>query len=131
MTTSSARGIVGIRSRYAFAETVQRVLAALAAHGIKVFAVIDHQAGASEIGLAMPPTTLIVFGNPAAGTPLMLERPSLALDLPSKALIAETAPGEVSVSFNAAQYLIERHTLPAGARDKLEGFLHVISAAIA
>lgn len=98
-------GVVSIVSPYTFGDTVRRLLSVLADHDIKVFAVIDQQAEALTAGLAMPPTTLILFGNPKAGTPLMLARPRSGIDLPLKALVSESIPGQVSVSFNAAAYI--------------------------
>ena len=108
-----SRGVQQLPSPYPFAETVERLLSAFASHGIKVFVVIDQQAEASAVGLDMPPTTLILFGNPKAGTPLMLARPQSGIDLPLKALISESSSGEVSVTLNTAAYLLERHALPA------------------
>lgn len=131
MSESGSNGIVCVRSRYPFAETLQRLLAALSQHHVTVFATIDHQAAAKTVGIAMPRTTVVVFGNPAVGTPLMLARPSLALDLPSKALIAEAATGEVTVSCNAADYLVARHDLPADAMEKLQGFSGLLRAVLA
>lgn len=90
---------------------MQRLLDALSEHGIKVFATWDQQAEARAAGLAMPPTTLIVFGSPKAGTPLMLARPESALDLPLKVLVFES-DGQVSVCFNTPDYIIQRHALP-------------------
>jgi uncharacterized protein (DUF302 family) len=110
---ASDRGIVTLTSSYSFADTVSRLLAAFAQRGIKVFATIDQTAEAIAVGLTLPSTTLIIFGNPKAGTPLMLAQPLAAIDLPLKALIAESAPGQVTVSFNAATYIIERHSLSA------------------
>jgi uncharacterized protein (DUF302 family) len=101
----SSRGIVRLESPYVFADTVRRLLAAFAEKGIKVFATIDQQAEAQAAGLAMPPTTLIVFGNPKAGTPLMLANPQAGVDLPLKVLVA--------VLFTAASEIIERHSLPS------------------
>ena len=106
-------GIVSLCSLHPFADTVRLLLASFADHGIKVFATIDQQAEALTVGLTMPLTTLILFGNPKAGTPLMLAQPLSGIDLPLKVLVTEPAPGEVMVSFNAAAYLIERHALPA------------------
>jgi len=120
MTPPDTAGIVSVRSPYPFAETVRRLLAGFAEHGIKVFATIDQAAEAAAAGLAMPPTTLIVFGNPRAGTPLMLARPLSGLDLPLKALVTEPVPGEVAVSFNAASYVIRRHSLPPELVGNLE-----------
>lgn len=105
------RGINVLLSPCSFGETVQRLLAAFADKGIKVFATIDQQAEAKTVGLDMPPTTLILFGNPKAGTPLMLAQLSSGLDLPLKVLISEAQPGKVEVSFNTASYILERHSL--------------------
>ncbi|MGO9443626.1 MAG: DUF302 domain-containing protein, partial [Thiobacillaceae bacterium] len=91
--TVDSRGVLSISSPYAFADTVSRLLSAFATHGIKVFDVINQQAEALAAGLAMPPTTLIVFGNPKAGTPLMLARPQSGIDLPLKLLVSESIPG--------------------------------------
>lgn len=104
-------GILRFASPFSFDETVQRLLATLASRGIKVFATIDQQAEAVAVGLAMPPTTLIVFGNPKAGTPLMLANPAAGLDLPLKALVVAPEPGRVEVMMNVTDYLIERHAL--------------------
>ena len=106
-------GVVSISSPFAFAETVQRLLAAFLAHAIKVFATIDQQAEAAAVDLAMPPTTIIFFGNPKAGTPLMLAQPRSGIDLPLKVLVRESVPGTVLVEFNSPQYLVQRHGLPA------------------
>jgi uncharacterized protein (DUF302 family) len=106
-------GTTTFLSPYVFHDTVQRLLTAFAEHGIKVFAAIDQQAEAQAIGLSMPPTTLIVYGNPKAGTPVMLANLQSALDLPLKALVIEPSPGRVEVLVNTADYLIQRYGLPA------------------
>ncbi len=123
-------GVVSIVSPYSFADTVRRLLSVLADHGIKVFAVIDQQAEALTVGLAMPPTTLLLFGNPKAGTPLMLARPRSGIDLPLKALVSESIPGQVSVSFNAAAYIIERHGLPAELESNLASAERLIASVL-
>ena len=110
--TDESAGLVTLPSPWPFADTVQRLLAALAEHDIKVFASIDQRAEAMAVGLSMPPTTLILFGNPKAGTPVMLANPSAGIDLPLKALVIESEPGRVEVIMNAAAYLIQRHALP-------------------
>jgi uncharacterized protein (DUF302 family) len=107
-----SHGIVSLKSPYAFAETVQRLLAAFTDKGIKVFATIDQQAEALAVGLSMPPTTLIVFGNPKAGTPLMLANPQAALDLPLKVVVCEPEVGDVVVLSTAASEIVRRHSLP-------------------
>ncbi len=119
MTTSTSNDIVSIRSGYPFADTVQRLLAAFASHDLKVFATIDQKAEAAAVGLTMLPTTLLIFGNPKAGTPLMVTNPLCALDLPLKVLVTESNAGEVTVSFNAAAYIIQRYSLPADLSNNL------------
>lgn len=104
-------GIVKLTSPYSFTETVQRLLGAFAGKSIKVFATIDQQAEARAVGLSMPPTTLIIFGNPKAGTPLMLANPEAGIDLPLKVLVCEPQPGETVVMFAAVSELIRRHSL--------------------
>ncbi len=101
-------------SPYAFAETVDRLTRRLADAGMTLFASIDHRAGALSVGLEMPPATVIVFGNPRAGTPLMVAAPRLALDLPLRVLVRETADGKVLVAYHPAQAL----TRAAGLADE-------------
>ncbi len=106
-------GVLKLESPHPFARTVERLISELQAHGVKVFAVIDQQAAAVAAGIEMWPATLIVFGNPEAGTPLMLARPASGIDLPLKAFIAEAEAGKAAVYLDTADYLIERHSLPA------------------
>ena len=74
---------------------------------------MDHSGEAASVGLKMPNTKLLIFGNPKAGTPLMLAAPSVALDFPLKILVAEDAAGKTWISYNSPAYLQERHGLPA------------------
>lgn len=120
MTSSdSDSGVLRLKSPFPFHDTVQRLLTAFADRGIKVFATIDQQAEAIAVGLSMPPTTLILFGNPMAGTALMLDNPTAGVDLPLKALVIEAEPGTVEVVINTAKYVIERHALPHGLEANL------------
>jgi len=105
------RGIISIPSRHSVAESAARISAALQANGITVFAVIDQSEEAEKVGLTLRPTQLIIFGDPKTGTPLMNASPSLAIDLPLKALIWEDAGGKVQVSYNSPRYLQLRHAL--------------------
>jgi uncharacterized protein (DUF302 family) len=105
-------GLAHVASRYTVDETVQRFQSLLAERGIKVFALIDHSSEAEKIGMKMPPTKLIIFGNPKGGTPLMIAAPTLAIDLPLKALIWEDAQGKVSITYNTPEYLQARHSVP-------------------
>jgi uncharacterized protein (DUF302 family) len=105
-------GMVHLSSPYSFAETLDRLEAALRARGIAEFARIDHSGEAAKVGLKMHPTQLVIFGSPKAGTPLMVATPTLAIDLPLKALVWEDAGGKVWVSYNTAEYLQKRHAIP-------------------
>ncbi len=127
---STDSGIVTIKSPLPFSETVERLKSAFESHGIKVFAVIDQQAEAKAAGLNMPPMVLILFGNPKAGTPLMVAKPLSGLDLPLKALVSEANPGEVLVNFNSTQYLLRRHGLPDRFVPNIEPAAHLIEKAL-
>lgn len=105
-------GIVTISSNHSVDETVARLKAILQSKGITLFAVIDHSGEAAKVGMKMPNTKLVIFGNPKGGTPLMLAAPSIAIDLPLKILVAEDHQGNVWVSYNSTEYLKERHALP-------------------
>jgi len=105
-------GLVSVPCKHSVDETVSRLAAMLAANGVKLFAIIDHSGEAAAAGLQMPPTKVLIFGNPKGGTPLMLASPSVAIDLPLKLLVAEAADGSVTISYNSPEYLRERHHLP-------------------
>jgi uncharacterized protein (DUF302 family) len=118
---SAQNGLVRIASRHSFADTVQRLQAAFTDRGLQIFAVIDHSGEAEKVGLKMPATKVIIFGSPKAGTPLMVAAPSLAIDLPLKALVAEDPDGKVSVTYNDPEYLRDRHSVPAELIQNLAG----------
>jgi uncharacterized protein (DUF302 family)/uncharacterized membrane protein YidH (DUF202 family) len=113
MATNVDNGIVRIPSNHSVDETVAKLQGILQAKGVKLFAVVDHSGEAAGAGLKMPNTKLLIFGNPKAGTPLMLAAPSVALDLPLKILVAEDGGGKTWISYNAPAYLQSRHALPA------------------
>jgi uncharacterized protein (DUF302 family) len=104
-------GIVDLASQHSVDETVERLKGILHAKGVKLFAVIDHSGGAEKAGMKMPPTKLLIFGNPKSGTPLMLAAPSSAIDLPLKILVREDVDGKVWISYNSPAYLAKRHGL--------------------
>ncbi len=108
----SGNGIVTIAGKHSVDETVDKLKAMLNAKGVTLFALVDHSGEAAKAGMAMPPTKLLIFGSPKAGTPLMLARPSVAIDLPLKILVAEDEAGKVWISWNAPGFLGERHGLP-------------------
>jgi len=105
-------GIVDVPSNHSVDDTVQRVKSILQSKGITLFALIDHSGEAEKVGMKMPPTKLLIFGNPKGGTPLMLAAPSVAIDLPLKILVWEDSQGKVWLSYNSSEYLKERHGLP-------------------
>ena len=107
------KGIVDVASAHSVDETVERIKTILQSKGVTLFALVDHSGEAEKAGMKMPPTKLLIFGNPKAGTPLMLAAPSVAIDLPLKILVWEDAAGKVWLSYNCAEYLQKRHGLPA------------------
>ncbi|HBO70403.1 MAG TPA: hypothetical protein DD658_09920 [Deltaproteobacteria bacterium] len=102
-------GLVTIKSRHSVADTMDRMEAVVQSKGMTVFARIDHGAEAKTAGLSMRPAQLLIFGNPKGGTPLMNASPTVAIDLPLKALAWEDGNGKVWLSCNSAAYLRDRH----------------------
>lgn len=115
-------GIVTRASAYSVSETLDRLETALRQQGIKIFARIDQQAEAVNAGLTLRPTQLLVFGSPQAGTPLMNSFPTLALDLPLKALAWEAEDGKVWLLTNSPKYLQDRYGLPQPPFGAMETF---------
>jgi uncharacterized protein (DUF302 family) len=107
----SGEGVISRSSKYSVPETLDRVEAVLRAKGVKVFARIDHSGEAASVGLTMPPTQLLIFGNPKGGTPVMLAAPTAAIDLPLKALAWQDGDGKVWLSYNDPEYLKRRFGL--------------------
>ena len=106
-------GIVTISGGLSVDLTVRKLTEMLEAKGIKLFALIDHSGEAAAAGMKMPATKLLIFGNPKAGTPLMIASPSAAIDLPLKILVTEDAAGATRISYNDPQWLQARHGFPA------------------
>ena len=114
MFCSSSGGRLCRSCKYAAVDqTVEKLKGILQAKGVTLFALVDHSGEAEKVGMKMPPTKLLIFGSPKAGTPLMLAAPSIAIDLPLKILIWEDAHGKVWVTYNSPVYLQERHGLPS------------------
>src|ERR1700733_5830877 len=111
MTASTENGLIHLSSPYSAPETLQRVESILRTKNLTIFARIDHSGEAEKVGLAMRPTQLIIFGSPRAGTPMMIASPTLAIDLPLKALVWQDAEGKVWVSYNDPNYLKRRHNI--------------------
>src|SRR5882724_836556 len=113
---SANNGIISLSSKHPVEEIVERLKGDLQAKGIGLFALVDHSGEAEKAGMQMPPTKLLIFGNPKSGTPLMLAAPSSAIDLPLKILVwedvREDAARKVWISYNSPAYLAKRHGLP-------------------
>ncbi|WP_109485350.1 DUF302 domain-containing protein [Occallatibacter savannae] len=105
----SDSGIIQIPSEHPVDDVVEKLKALLHAKAVTLFAVIDHSGEAAKAGMTMPNTKLLIFGNPKAGTPVMLAAPSIAIDLPLKILVAEDGAGHTSISYNSVPFLAERH----------------------
>jgi uncharacterized protein (DUF302 family) len=105
----SDEGLVTVGSRFSAAETMQRLVAALPAQHMSVFARIDHAANAVTAGMTLRPTEVVLFGNPKGGTLLMQEQQRVGLDLPLKALVWEDAGGKVFVTYNDPAWIARRH----------------------
>ena len=101
----TSEGIITLSSRHSVPETIDRLESLLHEKNIKIFARIDQASEAEQVGLTMPPTLLLLFGNPKGGTPIMLAAPLSALDLPLKALAWQDADGNVWLSYNDPQSL--------------------------
>ena len=123
-------GLVQVSSRYSVEETLERLEAAFADKALQVFAVIDHSGEAQKVGMQMRPTKVLIFGSPKAGTPLMIAAPSIAIDLPLKALVAEDAQGKTTVTYNDPEYLRARHGFPAELTGNLAGAGALIAKAV-
>ena len=114
MSPTMTNGIVNEASSHSVDETVEKLKAMLRASGAVLFGLVDHSGEAEKAGLEMKPTKLLIFGNPKAGTPLMLASPSTAIDLPLKILVWEDAANKVWISYNSPEYLQKRHGFPEG-----------------
>jgi uncharacterized protein (DUF302 family) len=112
MAETAVQGIIAKPSNHSVDDTVENLKKILQAKGVTLFALVDHSGEAAKVGMKMPPTKLLIFGSPKAGTPLMLAAPTIAIDLPLKILVSEDAQGKVWVSYNAPEFLKERHGLP-------------------
>ncbi len=109
---NTINGLVSRPTNHTVDEAVERLTGILRTKDIRLFALIDHSGEAEKIGMKMAPTKLLIFGNPKAGTPLMLAAPTLAIDLPLKILVWEDSNGKRWLSYNSPNYLKERHHLP-------------------
>jgi uncharacterized protein (DUF302 family) len=118
VTTS---GVIDFASSHSVPDVIDRLESLARSRGLLVFSRIDFSGDAGRAGLAMPPMQLLLFGNPKAGTPLLIQAPRSGLDLPVKALAWQDAHGKVWVSLNDPEYLVRRHGLSAELAQRLAG----------
>ena len=116
-------------SAHSFVDTFERLKSAVLSKGLTVFATINFSDDAEHTGLKMNPTRLLIFGNPKAGTSLMIAAPSLAIDFPLKVLVSEDADGKVWLSYNTTQYLKERHNIPDELLKNIGGIVQIVESA--
>ena len=124
------RGMIDVPSPYSVPETLARLESILEERGVSVFARVDHSGEAEKAGLKMRPTQLLIFGSPKAGTPLMVATPRAAIDLPLKALAWEDESGKVWLSYNASEYLQQRHGFPVDLLKNIAGASALIQKAV-
>ena len=129
MSTPVASGIESLPSKYSVDKTLERLQSILKEKGIAVFAVVDHSGEAAKVGMEMRPTKLVIFGNPKGGTPLMIAAPTVAIDLPLKALIWEDSDGNTWISYNSPEYLEQRHHFPPELIKNIAGVVGSLKAA--
>ena len=118
---AGGNGIIDKLSNHSVDQTVEKLKNILQSKGVTLFALVDHSGEAEKAGMKMPPTKLLIFGSPKGGTPLMIAAPSLAIDLPLKALVAEDENGKVWLTYNDPEYLRDRHGVPADLIRNLAG----------
>ncbi|MDO5055249.1 DUF302 domain-containing protein [Pasteurella oralis] len=119
-----------VKSEYSAIETVEKIKSAVTEKGMKIFTVIDHQAAAKEAGLTMPFASVVVFGMPKVGTPIMLATPTMAIDLPIKALVWEDKQGDVFVTLNDTETVGKKHGLSEEVYSKLKGAEKLIPSVV-
>jgi uncharacterized protein (DUF302 family) len=122
-------GVVNVATNHSVAETIDRLESLVKSKQLTVFARIDFSGDAAKAGLSMPPTQMLIFGNPKAGTPLMIASPSVAIDLPLKALAWQDGGGRVWLSYNAPEYLTKRHGLPETLLPNIAGIKALVEEA--
>lgn len=127
----AVQGLVSIRSPHSVSDTMDRLQALAKQRDLKVFASVDHAAGAASIGSSLRPTQVLIFGNPQGGTPLMQCAQTLGIDLPLKALVWEDEASQVWLGYNDPVFLARRHGVPqCAAADKIRNALADLAKAV-
>jgi uncharacterized protein (DUF302 family) len=123
-------GMMHLSSPHTVMETLARLETIVQAKGLTILALIDHSGDAAKAGLQMQPTKLLIFGNAKSGTPLMIASPTVAIDLPLKALVWQDDAGKVWLSYNSPDYLKERHAIPENLLQNIAGIGPICSEAV-
>lgn len=126
----SDQGIVHLSSSHSVVDTLAKLEELLRTRGVSIFARIDHSGEAAKVGLEMRPTKVLLFGSPKGGTPLMIASPTVAIDLPLKALVWEDAEGKVWLSYNSPEYLQRRHGFPESLIQNIAGVRSIFDEAV-
>jgi uncharacterized protein (DUF302 family) len=122
--------VVEHKSDFSFAETVNRLVDAIEKVGMNLFAKIDHAAGAEEVGMAMPPTVVLIYGHARGGTPVMQAAPASALDLPLRVLVRQSERGETVIAFHPARQMLARYPIPGELVERLAKAQQLLVGAI-
>jgi uncharacterized protein (DUF302 family) len=130
MPIPEQNGLIHTASPRSVPETLQRLRTILESKGLTIFATVDHSGEAAKVGMQMKPTQVLIFGSPKAGTPLMLAAPTLAIDLPLKALVWEDEPGKVWITHNSPEFLQQRHGIPTDLVKNIAGAGTLIQKAV-
>jgi uncharacterized protein (DUF302 family) len=123
-------GIIAVRSPRSVSQTIDRLESLASARGLMIFARIDFSGDAERAGLSMRPMQMLIFGNPKAGTPLLMAAPRIGLDLPLKALAWVDESDDVWLSCNSPEYLVARHELPHDLVANISGIVQLIKKAV-
>jgi uncharacterized protein (DUF302 family) len=130
MLESAQSSVTTKLSSTSVAETVDRLRGVIADRGFTLFRVIDHSGTAEQVGVQMPDSKLVMFGNPAKGAAVMLAAPLAALDLPLRVLVWEDGNGAVSVSYNSPAFIAERYQLDGTLRAPFDAIESIVEAVL-
>jgi uncharacterized protein (DUF302 family) len=130
LAVPSADGVISKPSQYSVDETMRKLEDVVRSKGLTVFARIDHRAGARQVSLDMQDEQLLIFGNPQAGTPLMVARPLVGIDLPLRVLVWRDSDGRVWASYQDSAFVAKRYTLPGDLEKNIAGVAALVDAAL-
>ncbi len=135
LAAPSGEGVISKPSPYSVDETIRRLDEVVRGKGLTVFARIDHHSGAREVGLRevgldMQDEQVLIFGNPRAGTPLMVARPLVGIDLPLRVLVWRASDARVWASYQDSAFIAKRYGLPDGLEKNIAGVAALVDQAL-